>query len=206
MKNKRAKFITIEGTEGSGKSSVIHHLKGLLENKGFSVVIFREPGTTRVGEKIRRILLDKENDELSPHTELLLYLAARTQLIEEKFRGVFKKVDFVICDRFYDSTLVYQGIGLGLGKIAFDAVKKFSLGISPDLTILLDADPRAGLDRIAKKDRVESRPFVFHKRIRRGFLAIAKKYPARIKIIDAGGSLGAIYPAVEKAVREKFGI
>jgi dTMP kinase len=206
MKTKKAKFITIEGTEGSGKSSVINFLKNFLEAQGFSVIVFREPGTTKIGEKIRHILLDKESSELSAHTELLLYLAARAQLIEEKLKAAFKEFDFVICDRFYDSTLVYQGIGLGLGKIVFDAVKKFSLGVNPDLTILLDADPRVGLNRIEKKDRIESRPLVFHEKLRRGFLSLAKKYPKRVKVVDAGGSLAEIYPRVEKTVCRKFKI
>ena len=114
---KKAVFITIEGLEGSGKSSVINFLRTYLENKKFSVRFFREPGSTYIGEKIREILLDRKNKELSCHTELLLYLAARTQLIEESLKDALNKYDFVICDRFYDSTLVYQGYALGLGKI-----------------------------------------------------------------------------------------
>jgi dTMP kinase len=196
---KKAKFITIEGLEGSGKSSVINFLKNILRRKGFSVLVLREPGSTGVGEKIREILLDKTNSKLSRHTELLLYLAARTQLIEEKLASAFKKYDFIICDRFFDSTLVYQGYALGLGKIVDQAVEMFSLGFKPDLTLILDVPARIGLGRIKKKDRIESRPLSFHNKLRKGYLALAKKYPQRVKVIDADSNLEEIYKRAEQA-------
>jgi dTMP kinase len=201
---KKATFITVEGLEGSGKSSVINFLEKLLKNKGFSVVVFREPGSTDVGEKIRQILLDKKNKRLSRHTELLLYLAARTQLIEEKLLGAFKKYDFVICDRFFDSTLVYQGYALGLGEIVEKGVKTFSLGVIPDLTIVLDVPARDGLKRIKNKDRIESRPISFHNKLRKGYLALSKKYPNRIKVIDAATVLEEIYNRTERTLKDKF--
>jgi len=202
MKKKRAIFITVEGLEGSGKSSVIKFLELFLQDRKFSVKVYREPGTTRIGEQIRSILLDKNNKELSVHTELLLYLAARTQLIEEKLKKDLKKYDFVICDRFFDSTLVYQGFALGLGKIAWDSVKLFSLGVIPDLTLLLDSSVKVGLARLKSKDRIESRPLNFHNKLKKGYLKLAKKYPRRIKIIDARGNLDTIYRNV-KTVLEK---
>jgi len=201
---RRAKFITIEGLEGSGKSSVINFLEKLIKAKGFSVIVFREPGSTDVGEKIRQILLDKENKRLSRHTELLLYLAARTQLIEEKLKWAFKKYDFIICDRFFDSTLVYQGYALGLGAIVEKSVKMFSLGITPDLTIVLDVSARSGLKRIKNKDRIESRPIDFHNKLRKSYLALSKRYPNRIKVIDAETNLTEIYKRTEKVLRNKF--
>lgn len=201
---KRAAFITIEGLEGSGKSSVINFLEKFLKSKGFSVVVFREPGSTDVGEKIRQILLDKKNKRLSRHTELLLYLAARTQLIEEKLLNAFKKYDFVICDRFFDSTLVYQGYALGLGEIVEKGVKTFSLGVIPDLTIVLDVPARDGLKRIKNKDRIESRPISFHNKLRKGYLALSKKYSNRIKVIDAATVLEEIYKRTEKTLKNKF--
>jgi len=201
---RRAKFITIEGLEGSGKSSVINFLEKLIRAKGFSVIVFREPGSTDVGEKIRQILLDKENKRLSRHTELLLYLAARTQLIEEKLKRAFKKYDFIICDRFFDSTLVYQGYALGLGAIVEKSVKMFSLGITPDLTIVLDVSARSGLKRIKNKDRIESRPIDFHNKLRKGYLALSKRYPNRIKVIDAETNLTEIYKRTEKVLVSKF--
>jgi dTMP kinase len=204
MKKRRAFFITVEGLEGSGKSSVISFFKNWLEERGFSVRFFREPGSTYIGEKIREILLDRRNRDLSPHTELLLYLAARTQLIEEALRQASTKYDFVVCDRFFDSTLVYQGYALGLGPLVDKAVRLFSLGLRPDLTLLLDAPPEEGLSRLATKDRIESRPISFHRKLRRGYLALAKKYPNRIKVIDARGDLEGICLRVERVLRKNI--
>ena len=200
---KRARFITLEGIEGSGKSTVIKFLANFLSKKNFSYKIFRDPGSTKVGEKIREILLNKKN-KISPYTELLLYLAARTQLIEEKLRDSFLKYDFIICDRFFDSTLVYQGYALGL-KIAKKLVDMFSFKMIPDLTILLDTDPKEGLKRIKNRDRIESRPIFFHKKLREGYLKLQKKYSKRIKIIKSK-RLEDIYKDIEKILKEKFNI
>jgi len=200
----KAKFITIEGLEGSGKSSVISFLKNMLKRKGYSVLVLREPGSTSVGEKIRDILLDKANSKLSRHTELLLYLAARTQLIEEILYKALNSYDFVICDRFFDSTLVYQGYGLRMGHIVEKSVRLFSLGIVPDMTIVLDVKASEGLSRIKYRDRIESRPLSFHNALRKGYLTLAKKYPCRVKVIDASGDLDDIYRLVEHAVVKKI--
>ncbi|UCD15559.1 MAG: dTMP kinase [Candidatus Omnitrophota bacterium] len=200
----KAKFITVEGLEGSGKSSVIGFIQKLLKKEGFSVGVFREPGSTSVGEKIRRILLDNKNKKLSAHTELLLYLAARTQLIEEKLIGAFSQYDFVICDRFFDSTLIYQGFALGLGKIVESSVKMFSLGIMPDFTIYLDVVPKEGLARIKKKDRIEERSLSFHEKLRKGYLELARKNPARIKVVNAQKPLNQIFGKIESLLRRKL--
>ena len=168
--------------------------------------MFREPGSTLIGEQIRKVLLDRKNAELTKHTELLLYLAARTQLIEEKLLPAFKQYDFVICDRFFDSTIVYQGFGLGLGKMVEKLVKEFSLGITPDLTLYLDTNIEVGLGRILEKDRIESRPLQFHKKLRKGYLSLAKKYPKRIKRINATGTLDETYKRVKKVLEAKFKI
>ena len=202
--NKKAFFITVEGLEGSGKTSVITYLSAFLRGRKYPVKVFREPGSTDVGEKIREILLDKKNRKLSVHTELLLYLAARTQLIEEKLMLALGKYDFVICDRFFDSTIIYQGVGCGLGEIAEKAVALFSLGLEPDLTIFLDAPVETGLSRIKDKDRIESRPLTFHKKLRKGYLSLAAKYPKRIKVVDAFGSLEEIYSQVQAVVEKQF--
>lgn len=198
----KAVFITVEGLEGSGKSSVIKFLQGFFQKKGLKVQVYREPGSTRIGQKLRRILLDKRNKELTACAELLLYLAARVQLIEEKLKKDLKAFDIIICDRFYDSTLAYQGYALGLGKIAQDAVGVFSLGIVPDLTIFLDIPAETGLKRLKAKDRIESRPLSFHRKLRQGFLGLAKKEPQRIKTIDASGSLQEIYSKVKDTLFE----
>ncbi|MCF7907393.1 MAG: dTMP kinase [Candidatus Omnitrophica bacterium] len=195
---KKAIFITIEGLEGCGKSSVIKFLNNFLRRKKFSVKIYREPGSTAIGEKIRKILLDKKNKKLSAHTELLLYLAARTQLIEEELEKSLLKYDFVICDRFFDSTLVYQGFALGLKKATELSVKIFSLGIKPDLTFYLDLPAKKGLSRLKTRDRIESRPLNFHNKLRKGFLQLSKRYPRRIKTIDARGDLESIYKKISR--------
>lgn len=195
---KKAIFVTIEGLEGCGKSSVIKFLSKYLKQRNFSVKVYREPGSTAVGEKIRKILLDKKNKKLSQHTELLLYLAARTQLIEEKLKKDLLDYDFVICDRFFDSTLVYQGFALGLKKATESSVKIFSLGVKPDLTFYLDLPAKKGLGRLKARDRIESRPLKFHNKLRKGFLELSKKYPRRIKTINARGNLESIYKKITK--------
>lgn len=201
LKNKRkAFFITLEGMEGSGKSSVINFLKKYLKSKKLKIVEFREPGSTLVGEQIRQILLDKKNSKLSNHTELLLYLAARTQLIEEKLLSAFQKYDCVICDRFFDSTIAYQGYGLKMGKIVFDAVKMFSLNVVPDLTIILDTNVQKSLGRLKSKDRIESRKIDFHARLKKGYQTLAKKEPKRIKLIKAEMSLDEVYEKVQLVI------
>ncbi|OPX29868.1 MAG: dTMP kinase [Candidatus Omnitrophica bacterium 4484_171] len=196
----RAIFVTVEGIEGSGKSSVISFLSRFLRKKGFKVKVFREPGSTKIGEKIRDILLDRRNKTLSPHTELLLYMAARTQLIEEKLSKALSKYDFVICDRFFDSTLVYQGYAMKMGEIVDKSVKLFNLGVVPDLTIVLDTEVTNSLERIKIKDRIESRPVVFHRRLRDGYRKLARKYPQRIKLIDAEKNLNALFRDIESLI------
>jgi len=201
LRQRRGIFLTVEGLEGCGKSSVIRFLNQWLKTKGYSVKVYREPGSTKIGEKIRKILLDKKNKPLSAHTELLLYLAARTQLIEEKLKKDLRVYDFIICDRFFDSTLVYQGFALGLKEATERAVKIFSLGIKPDLTFYLDLPAKKGLKRLKTLDRIESRPLNFHNKLRKGFLKLARKYPRRIKTIDARGSLESIYSQVKKILK-----
>ncbi|MBN2483105.1 MAG: dTMP kinase [Candidatus Omnitrophica bacterium] len=196
---RKSLFITLEGLEGCGKSSVITHLAGYLRKKKLAVGVFREPGSTKTGEKIRQILLGKKNN-VSPHTELLLYLAARTQLIEEQLQDAFMRYDIVLCDRFFDSTIAYQGYGLGLGKTVEAAVKKFSLGITPDLTVFLETDVKISLGRIKNKDRIESRSFEFHSRLKRGFKEIARKNPRRVRVIKADKSLEAVYRDLEEMI------
>ena len=199
---KKVTFITLEGLEGSGKSSVASFLKKYLEERNFSVVVFRDPGSTEVGERIRKILLDK-NLYLTAYTELLLYLAARAQLIEEKLIKILEEetFDFVICDRFFDSTLAYQGYGLGMGKLVEKGIELFSpRRIIPDLTLILDTEVEKSLVRIKEKDRIESRPVEFHYLVRRGYIELSQRYPERIKLINANKSLPCIYQEIEKII------
>ncbi|MBL7197256.1 MAG: dTMP kinase [Candidatus Omnitrophica bacterium] len=178
-------FITFEGPEKSGKSTQGKLLKKYLTKKGFSCLFIREPGSTTLSEKIRKILLDKKNIQLSHFTEMLLYMAARSQLIKDVIEPALKKNKVVICDRFIDSTIAYQGYGLGLDinlikKIGKSATK----GIKPDITILLDLNDKDSLFKENhKKDRIELRSDNYHKRVKRGYLLLSKLYPKRIKVV-----------------------
>lgn len=184
-------FITIEGCEGCGKSTQSELLKKYLKNKGLNVVLTREPGGSTVAEKVRNILLNP-NLKITPLCELMLYESARVQHIEDIVKPNLAKGFAVICDRFTDSTLAYQGYGR---KIDIKTIEKLNdiatLGIKPDLTIYLDIDPKIGIARAkAKKcfdngDRIERENIKFHNSVRKGFLALAKKYPKRIKKINA---------------------
>lgn len=178
-------FITFEGSEGSGKSTHIKLLAAYLKKKGFKVACVREPGNTKIGEKIRRILLDPENKEMSAYAEMLLYMACRSQLVDEIILPSLRRGTVVLSDRFLDSTLVYQGFGMGLNQ---DLIKRLGRyvckGIKPDLTIFLDLDAKKGLSRAGEtKDRIEQRPVSFHEKVRRGYLRLAALEPRRIKVI-----------------------
>lgn len=179
------KFITFEGSEGSGKSTQSKLLYQYLKRKGFKVICLREPGGTKVSEKIRKILLDSRNKAITPASEMLLYMAARSQLVCEIIKPALIKGKIVICDRFLDSTLAYQGYGLGMNiKLIKDAGDFVSEGIKPSLTIFLDLPVRKGLrHRRSIEDRIEERVFAYHLRVRRGYLKIARSEPKRIKII-----------------------
>ncbi|MEK6564968.1 MAG: dTMP kinase [Candidatus Omnitrophota bacterium] len=180
-------FITFEGAEGSGKSTQIKLLEDYLKNKGKRVLVLREPGSTKFSEDLRRVLLDKRNGFLSEKTELLLYLAARAQLLKEKIIPALKEKKIVLCDRFQDSTLVYQGYGLGLDRKVIELLGEFvSEGISPDLTFLLDIPAEEGLRRAGgASDRIQERPLAYHRKVRNGYLKLASANPKRIRLIRA---------------------
>ncbi|MDD5021237.1 MAG: dTMP kinase [Endomicrobiaceae bacterium] len=183
-------FITIEGCEGCGKSTQSKLLKKYLKNKGFKVILTREPGGSTVAEQVRNILLNPKL-KIAPLCELMLYESARVQHIEDIVKPNLAGGFIVICDRFTDSTIAYQGYGR---KIDIKTIEKLNdiatLGIKPDLTIYLDIDPKIGITRAkAKKcfnngDRIEREKIKFHNDVRKGFLALSKKYPKRIKKIE----------------------
>lgn len=181
----RGKFITFEGSEGSGKSTQARLLCGYLRRKRRAVVFLREPGSTKISEKIRKILLDPANKKMTLVTEMLLYMAARSQLVEEIIKPALKQGKFVVCDRFLDATIAYQGYGAGLDLGLIRCIGALvTQGLKPDLTFLMDILPEEGLRRVGKnKDRIEQRKIAFHRRVRRGYFALAKKEPRRIKII-----------------------
>jgi len=182
-------FITFEGIDFSGKTTQAKKLANYLRKKGYEVVFIREPGGERISEKIRKILLSEKNKEMTPTTELLLYMASRAQLTQRVILPSLKEKKTVICDRYADSSLAYQGYGRGLNIGMIKYLNQFSSsGLTPDLTILLDVPVRVCLKRKAKekkgKDRLEKEKLVFHQKTRDGYLKIAEKNKKRIKIID----------------------
>lgn len=197
-------FITFEGGDGSGKSTQIEKLKDYLEGKGFHVVLTREPGGTKISEDIREIILDSRNTEMSDMTETLLYAAARAQLVEQVIRPAVERGDMVICDRFVDSSMAYQAYGRGLGDIVWDINKNAVGDCMPDLTILLRLDPEAGMGRISgrKQDRIELSSSDFHRRVYEGYLALEKRFPDRIKGIDASRGIEEISEEIINIVQD----
>lgn len=184
MKQKKTTIISFEGPEGSGKTTVIEAVKQYLDSQGYSVAIFREPGATAIGEQIRSIILSPAHTDMAVSTELLLYLACRMQLISEKVEPLLGKKDIIILDRFTDSTIVYQGFAGGLPvSWVKRIVKEFSGKIVPDRTFLLDVPERVGLSRSQRKDRMEQKSFLFHKKVRNGYLQLARENPRRMRRI-----------------------
>ncbi len=182
-------FITFEGPEGSGKSTQLPQLAQFLEEKGLSVVRTREPGGTKIGDQIREVLVRMDNTELHPRTEILLFLAARAQLVEELIIPSLQQGKIILCDRYGDSTLAYQGYGHGLDLDALRAMLQFATGgLKPDLTILLDVDVMTGLKRKKIKEewnRLDAYELSFHERVRTGYHILAGQEPERWKIVDA---------------------
>ena len=205
----KGKFISFEGSEGSGKSTQSKLLYQYLKRKGLKTVCLREPGGTKASEKIRKILLDHKNDSITPLSEMLLYMAARVQLVKEIILPALKKGKIVICDRFLDSTIAYQGYGLGIdiGLIKFLG-EYVTSGIKPNLTIFLNLPLKKGLrHRENTKDRIEKRSFTYHSRVLKGYFKLAALEPRRIKIIkvdkDKNKTQTKIRELVDKFLRKK---
>ena len=204
-------FITLEGIEGSGKTTQIGRLVEFLEDRGSECVTTRQPGGTLIGENIRSILLDPANSALEPMTELLLYMADRSQHIFELIRPCLKAGKTVVCDRYFDATVVYQGFARGLNlelirqlhQILFDDLK-------PDVTLLLDLAPRVGLQRAWQQlntgqrseheSRFEAETVAFHEKVRAGYLELARLEPGRFRIVDAAQSQDQVFSAISKIV------
>jgi dTMP kinase len=184
-------FITLEGPEGSGKTSHMPQLVEYLREKNYSVFPTREPGGTPISEQIRDILHALENPEMHPRTETLLYQAARAQIVEQEIRPRLAAGEIVISDRYYDSTIAYQGYGhqQDLDEVR-RLVKYASGGLAPDLTILLDLDTEVGLKRKSQNpvewNRLDAYTVEFHQRVRKGYLEMVKKEPLRWVVVDAG--------------------
>jgi len=182
-------LVTFEGIDGCGKSTQVTALKDSLEEKGTKVIVIREPGATPIGEKIRSILLDKANFVMSSETEVLLYEAARAQIVNEVIRPALRAGNVVICDRFYDSSVAYQGYARGLPLESIDSLNRFATGgLEPDLTFLLDLPAQAAWERMnireGSHDRLEIEGLGFMEKVRAGYLELAGKH-ARIIKLDA---------------------
>lgn len=183
---KKGLFITVEGGDGSGKTTQLDFIRKYLAEKGEDVLFTREPGGTPIGEKIRTLILDPANKEMDPMTEALLYAASRAQIVSEVIRPALLAGRTVVCDRYVDSSIAYQGYARGLGESVAD-INGFAIGdCIPDATILLKVDPAKSHARIdaASMDRMEQESMRFHQRVYEGYLALEKRYPNRIIGID----------------------
>ncbi len=203
-------FVTIEGPEGSGKSSVTKEVVKLLEQDGEKVVLTREPGGTPIAEQIREVILNKENTAMDPVTEALLYAAARRQHLVEKVWPLSKEGKIIISDRFLDSSLAYQGGARGLGIDYILEMNQFATeGYYPDLTLLFDIDPRIGLARIAANkgrevNRLDLEKIDFHDSVRNTFLSLAKRFPDRFVILDASKPFEEVIQDAYHAIKNRL--
>ncbi len=183
-RKKKGYFITFEGIEGSGKTTHCKLAAKYIKQKGFKVLLLREPGGTRIGEKIRHILLDRGNINMSVECELLLYNAARIELVKNVIIPALKRGTIVLCDRFVDSTVAYQCFGGRLDRGMAERVNDFaSMDLIPKITFLLESDVRRGLRRAGRSDRMELKSIAFHKRVQKGFLTLARENRSRFCIV-----------------------
>lgn len=199
MTERRGRFITFEGPDGSGKSTQMRVLAERVALIGKEVVETQEPGGTAIGRQIRTILLDAANQRLCPVAEMLLYFAARAQNFDEVIQPAWERGAVVLSDRFTDSTLAYQGGGRGLEMNVVMQLHNIAChGLQPDLTVCIDIDPRAGLERVrsrnggSSRDRMEDQELAFHHRVREAYFALAANDPDRIHIIDGSGSIAEV--------------
>ena len=202
-------FITFEGPEGSGKSTQIKLLTTYLQNKGWSVITTREPGGTPIGDQIRACLHDVNNTAMTPSAELLLYSASRAQLVGELIRPALAQGQIVLCDRYADSTLAYQGYGRGLDLASLHQITHFATGgLQPDLTLLLDLDVEAGLARRQsggeEMNRLDREAVAFHQRVHRGYFQLVKTAPHRWVVIDADRPIEAVQTEIRELVRGRI--
>jgi dTMP kinase len=195
------RLIAFEGVEGAGKSTQLELLRQVLEGRGCEVVVTREPGGTPAGERVRSLLLDP-GVELHPRAEALLFAAARAELVERVIRPALERGTVVLCDRYLDSSLAYQGGARGLGRGPVEDVNRFATGgLLPDLVVLLDLDPAAGLGRRARDpDRIEAQDLEFHRRVRDAFRDLAAADPKRFAVVDAGLPVPEVAAQVQAAV------
>ncbi|RSD24522.1 dTMP kinase [Mesobacillus subterraneus] len=201
-------FITIEGPDGSGKTTIIQMLAANLVNEGFEVVATREPGGIEIAEQIRKVILDPENTAMDPRTEALLYAAARRQHLAEKVKPALEKGKIILCDRFVDSSLAYQGFARGLGIDEVYSINQFAIeDMMPKLTLYFDVAPEVGLERINKNkgrevNRLDLEKLEFHQKVREGYLILSNRFSDRIVQIDASKDLETVYNQAEAKIKE----
>ncbi|WP_413406658.1 dTMP kinase [Paenibacillus amylolyticus] len=210
----RGKFITLEGGEGSGKTTMIGRIGSYFEERGIPYVVTREPGGIEIAEKIRSIILDPLHTAMDARTEALLYAAARSQHLAEKVEPALRAGKAVICDRFVDSSLVYQGYARGLGIENVWAINRFAIGdLMPDVTLYLDIEPEVGLARIDAHDgrevnRLDLENLEFHRKVREGYFLLKEQFPDRIRVIDASMKqedvLAAMILSLETGILKDF--
>ncbi|MDM8549511.1 dTMP kinase [Desulfobacterales bacterium HSG2] len=209
-------FITFEGTEGSGKTTLVRCVFEFLQKKGYDCIMTREPGNTKIGKKIRKLLLDPDNKDMVPLTELLLYMADRAQHIKELVKPSLYEGKVVLCDRYYDATLAYQGFARGLDIEFISKLHKLILDdFKPDLTFLLDLPPEIGLSRAwkqiesgartQKESRFEEEALAFHKKVRAGYLEIAGLEPERFTVIDASADENQVQNHIIAILTDRLG-
>lgn len=206
-------FITFEGTDGSGKSTQAGETLAALREQGYPVLLTREPGGTNISDQVRGILLDNlNNTEMAPSTELLLFCASRAQLVEQVIRPMLAQQHIVLCDRYADSTLAYQGYGHGLDIKTLKRILDFATGgLKPDLTIYLDLDPKTGLERRKKGvlfgedwNRLDNMQIEFHKRVYKGYQKLIKADPDRWLVINASQPQDAVFEDIMAAISKRL--
>lgn len=206
----RGTFITIEGPDGSGKSTQIEYIRQYLEHVGLDAIFTREPGGTPVSEKIRAIILDKNNSEIAPMTEAFLYAASRAQHVSQLIAPALERGKVVVCDRFLDSSIVYQAYARGLGKCV-NAINQYAIGdCQPDITFLLRLPAEEAMSRLSgHKDRLESEDIEFHRQVAEGYDALQRTFPERIISVDATKSIEEvrddIIPKLDAFLRRRYG-
>lgn len=201
-----AVFVTFEGPEGAGKSTAIQSVAEALRTSGLTVVVTREPGAGSVGVRIRQILLDPDLEAMSARCELFLFLADRAQHVSHLIMPALAEGSIVLCDRFADSTLVYQGYGRGLDLDELRTLNWIATaGLEPDLTLLFDVPADVGLARVNHKDRLDGEPIEFHRRVRDGFLAEAAREPQRWRVLDASRGAEAVSADALALITAKLG-
>ena len=203
---KRGYFISFEGPDGAGKSTQIEFLKQYLEDRGLEYIFTREPGGTKISEKIREMLLDKENSDMTARTEALLYAASRAQLVEKVIEPALKEGKIVVSDRYIDSSIAYQGFGRDLGPKVTE-INKFAVNeLEPDLTFLMMISPDDVKERLDQNnlDRLESEDLEFKKKVLEGFESVAEEYRFRVRVIDATLSKEEIRDSIIKEVEWHF--